>query len=256
MQWDESTISNETYRAKLIKLPEIINYWLRDYGGLAGKDVMDFGCGEATTALGVLLTQQARRVVGIDIMPDMQMCAPNARAQLGLETLPPNLELRQVIPGELHDPNDKFDLVYSWSVFEHIEWDLLPGIIQLIRSALKPDGKVFIQIAPLFFSMDGAHLLDWVPEPWGHLTNQHNVYLRKLRMACSSDEQYEGLRSMYETLNRLTASQLIEFFVQGGFRVLEEYRSDRTGDIPQKLLDVYHAEMLLNEQVAILLERA
>lgn len=256
MHWDKKNISNETYRAKLIKLPEIINYWLRDFGGLAGKDVLDFGCGEATTALGVLLTQHARRVVGVDVMPDMRMCATNALEQLGMEKLPPNLDLRQVTPGELHDPSDKFDIIYSWSVFEHIEWELLPGIIQLLHSALKPGGKVFIQIAPLYFSLDGGHLLEWVQEPWGHLTNQHNVYLRKLHAACSSEQQYEALRSMFETLNRLTAGQLIEFFMLGGFRVLEQYRSDRVEDIPQKLLDVYNSEVLLNEQVVILLECA
>ena len=48
--------------------------------------------------------------------------------------------------------------------------------IGCLRLALKPDGRLFIQIAPLFFFWPKvSHLTHKVAEPWGHLTNQYSI---------------------------------------------------------------------------------
>src|SRR5215813_2240725 len=100
--WDASRISDDTYRTKFIDLPRIIQDWIGEHGGFIGKEVLDFGCGEATTALGIALQYDPGRVVGIDIISNIKKCAPYAEAQLGLERLPKNLQLLQVRPGHLH----------------------------------------------------------------------------------------------------------------------------------------------------------
>lgn len=245
-------IKDGTYRTKFIELPDTMERWLSDE--FRGKDILDFGCGEGTTALGIALLKQARRVVGIDIMSDFNDWEARAAEQLGLETPPANLHFQQVNPGSLHDECDKFDLIYSWSAFEHVDQELLVATLELLRNALKPGGLLLIQIAPLFYSEDGGHLMSHVTEPWGHLTNQHTVYLGKLRKACSSNEEYESLRSMFETLNKLTADELISLARSSGFSVAKEYRMQRKSDIPRQLHSVYQRAILLDEQVVLLLK--
>jgi SAM-dependent methyltransferase len=119
LHWSEDTISDETYRTKFTMLPKILGDWLSERGGLSRHDVLDFGCGEATTALAIALQTPANRVVGVDIMPDFEECSVLARSQIGLASLPPNLSLHRIRLGYLHNDTDKFDLIYSWSVFEH-----------------------------------------------------------------------------------------------------------------------------------------
>ncbi len=63
--WSADRIKDDTYRTKFIDVPNTLTDWLRDHGGLAGRDVLDFGCGEATAALAIALRHGARRVVGI-----------------------------------------------------------------------------------------------------------------------------------------------------------------------------------------------
>jgi cyclopropane fatty-acyl-phospholipid synthase-like methyltransferase len=254
--WDADRIGDPTFRTKFVDLPRIIGEWVSDRGGLAGRDILDFGCGEGTTALALALRHAASRVVGIDISsPDIDRCAGLAQAQLGLTALPPNLALEPVEPGALHDAAARFDVIYSWSVFEHVEQALIPRTFDLLASVLRPGGSLFIQIAPLFYSEDGSHLMAWVPEPWGHLANQHSVYMGKLRQACGSDAEFDALRSMYETLNRLTADQLKAHATSRGWRVAREYRTDREGEMPAGLLSIFNRDVLLNEQVVLLLER-
>ena len=54
-KWSLDSITDETYRTKFVALPKIIAEWTAEYGGLAGKEILDFGCGEATAALGMTL---------------------------------------------------------------------------------------------------------------------------------------------------------------------------------------------------------
>jgi cyclopropane fatty-acyl-phospholipid synthase-like methyltransferase len=246
------SISDDIYRTKFTVLPDIIRSWITEFGNLAHKNVLDFGCGEGTTALGFALQNPLCQVMGIDIMPDVEKCKTRAFEQLGLPELPGNLLLKQCQLCDLQVESGYFDLIYSWSVFEHVEQGILPDTLAMLRDRMKPQGQLFIQISPLFFSEDGSHLMAWVPEPWGHLTNQHSVYMEKLRAACSTLEEFASLRSMFETLNRLTADDLLNRVKAAGFKVKREFRTDRGNTIPESLLKVYHREVLLNEQIVLL----
>jgi 2-polyprenyl-3-methyl-5-hydroxy-6-metoxy-1,4-benzoquinol methylase len=85
----------------------------------------DIGCGEGITALGVARRFNPRSVRAVDIMLDPLQCLPCAKQVLGLEFLSDNLSLTQIEPGEQFAEPGSFDLIYSWSVFEHIEQPLL-----------------------------------------------------------------------------------------------------------------------------------
>ena len=250
------TMTDEAYRTKILTLPKIIAEWMSEHGGLAGKDILDFGCGEAAAALGIALHYEPRRVVGVEIQQaELDLCLPHARDQLRLEALPGNLSLHCVEPGMLHDPHDAFDLIYSWSVFEHLDQGLLTKTLSSLGSLLKPEGFLFIQVAPLYYSAEGSHMMPWVREPWGHLLNQHSIYYDKLAAAVRDPEQLRLLWSTYRTLNRMTAPQLVELVQEAGFKAVRDYRTRDERVIPAELAQIFQPEILLTNQIVLLLQK-
>lgn len=254
--WSVDAITDDTYRTKFTYLPQIIGEWVAEHGGLSGKDILDFGCGEATTAIGVALRHPTSRVVGVDIVSDIERCGPLAQQQLRLAELPDNLSLYRIAPGEISVGLSSFDVIYSWSVFEHIDQRLLPAILRQLRNLLKPGGVIFIQIAPLYFSAEGAHLMQWIPERWGHLTNQDSVYRGKLRAACGDDGTFDGLWSMYSTLNRITAMQLLTTLRENEFTIIREYTTSEDFEIPEPLKEIYVESVLRTNQIVVLAKPA
>jgi SAM-dependent methyltransferase len=240
------------YRQKFLVLPDIIREWVAEHRSLDGASILDFGCGEATTALGMSLRFRPRRVVGVDIMADPDRCLPAAREQLGLEALPPNLALHRVARGALHDPRDRFDLIYSWSVLEHVDRRLLPEVLHMLREALTPDGLLFVQVAPLYYSAEGSHLFERIPEPWGHLLNQHDVYYAKLAHAVEDPDERRALWSTYRTLNKLTADELIQATRDAGLHLLRTYTTRDTYEVPPRLPEIFNEAVLCTNQVVLL----
>ena len=248
--WENN--DGQVIHTKYVELPDIISSWVDQQIDLASADILDFGCGEGVTALGFASRLNANSVVGVDIMPDPQYCRERAQQYLGMETLPSNLELRQINPGEDFFPNRKFDLIYSWSVFEHVEQSMLSSVLNQLKARLKPNGLLFIQIAPLYYSAEGSHLFHKIPEPWGHLSNQDSVYYAKLCSSCESKYEIDTLWSCYQTLNRLTADGLIELLESSGLHIIRKYFTQESHYLPDNLSRVYKKEVLLTNQIVVL----
>ena len=155
----------------------------------------------------------------------------------------------------MHNPEDEFDLIYSWSVFEHVDQQLLSGTLLSLRRLLKPKGFLFIQVTPLYYSAEGSHMIPWVPEPWGHLLNQHNIFYDKLANAVGDPEQLRLLWSTYRTLNRMTAPKLVELVHQAGFEIVRDYRTKDPHAIPAELAGIFQPEILLTNQIVLLLRK-
>ena len=253
----EWLIDDEGFKARFVKLPDIIGDWIKDHLDLKTSDVLDFGCGQGITALGMAMRNNARQVCAVDIMPDVNQCLDVASATLGLKSLPSNIALAQISPGEDFCPGQSFDLVYSWSVFEHVEQDILNSVLAQLHGKLKPGGYLFIQIAPLFFSAEGSHLFHRIPIPWGHLTIQESTYYSKLCNACESREEVDALWSCYQWLNRVTAIDLKRRIVANGLKVVREYvtQDPHAEQLPAALLDAYQREALVTNQIVLLAQR-
>jgi SAM-dependent methyltransferase len=263
-------IQDALYRAKFVNVPDIIDDWLAEYGGVANKDVLEFGCGEGTMALGVALRKQAQRVVGVEILDVHKQCLSLANRQICLDALPSNLHLRQIAPGADLTVFGAFDIAYSWSVFEHVSQHMLERAMGSVFAALKPGGFFFVQISPLYYSPNGSHLMPWVCEPWAHLLMQDDAFKSRLFGAPETPAQIRNewavyipdaadiatergiLWNTYETLNRMTAPNLRRLVESTGFEVLRDYRTHADFDIPQSLLDVFQRDVLLTEQVVLL----
>jgi SAM-dependent methyltransferase len=192
------------------------------------------------------------RVVGVDIGPDPERCLLLAQEKLGLSELPANLELHRVRPGFLHRDDDKFDVVYSWSVFEHVDQKLIDRTLRLIKSSLKPDGLFLTQIAPLFYSSEGSHLYQKISEPWCHLLMQHNTLHERLVAAVPDRNEFLTLWGTYRTLNRITVDELVDRIERAGFKVLRTLADKEGRRPPAHLAAIYKNDVLTTHQVVVL----
>jgi cyclopropane fatty-acyl-phospholipid synthase-like methyltransferase len=250
--WSIDRINDPTFRTKFLQCPDIIAAWVGDHGGLADRDVLDFGCGEAPMALGMALRCGARRVVGAETHGVLDDALPVAKAQLGLDRLPDNLELHRINEDSPLEPLGTFDVIYSWSVFEHVRQDLIVDCYTKMKRVLRPDGVMFLQTAPLFFSAEGSHLKPWVPAPWAHLTMQQDQFFAALRQATDSPEQAAHLQWVYESLNRRTAPQLVRAAKQAGFEIIREYLTRDELPVPEELKEIYAEDALATNQLVFL----
>ena len=67
---------------------------------LSQAKLLDFGCGDGITALGVALKSECPRLTGIDITRAFQDLPTLAQSQLGLSQVPPSLDFLQVEAGK------------------------------------------------------------------------------------------------------------------------------------------------------------
>lgn len=273
MNWSSDAIKDQVYQAKFVTVPDIIEGWLSEHGGLAGKDMLEFGCGEGTMALSMALRKGARRIVGVEILDVYEQCLPIAQCEIGLQSLPDNLELRKIEPGEKLEQFGQFDVIYTWSVVEHVAQDILAGVLASIKACLKPGGLFFLQIAPLYYSAFGSHLDPWIPEPWAHLSMQHNAFYQRLLAAGTTPDDVRSKWSVYVqdetdiaaersviwdtyvTLNKLTAPQLCRLVTEAGFEIVRDHRTRDEAVVPPHLAEIYNADTLTTHQIVLLLRR-
>lgn len=241
--------NHQAFYKKVFDLPQIITRWFDDYGPISGKRILDFGCGIGETALGFSLRYPDSQIFGIDIKTYVDGLLWQANTRLNLETKPKNLNITQVSPGEIPQNGGKYDLIYSWSVVEHIDRDILDDTIDLIRNSLADDGRLFIQIAPLYYSAFGHHV-SWSDEfKWKHLTRQNNTFASDIAKVAETPAQEASLASCYNTLNRITAEELKILLEDHGFFIEKQYRTTNVEGLPEYLLYAYRRDILECEQV-------
>lgn len=240
-------------RTKMFDLPEVIHHFLAPHGGLHGRRVLEVGCGEGLMAAGMALGYGAQ-VRGIEISEGFRACETILRDRLGLDGLPPTLAFEQVSEGDLGSARD-FDVAASWSVFEHVRRGLLNATIADLRDRLRPGGLVFLQIAPLYFSPDGAHLWALGHGAWEHLTRQASEIEAEIAAADLPDRRRRSLSNMLSRLNRVTAPELRRRFEDAGFEVLTDQRERVSETPPAELLDAYDREALITRQVILVMRR-
>jgi hypothetical protein len=156
-------------------------------------------------------------------------------------------------------------------VFEHVAPELLSRTFETVRRLLNPAGVFMLQISPLYYSRDGAHLDQWLPLPWGHL----RLTDRKLRdllfaapaLAADGAEKWpvyassllkrsfdrEAVWGVYQTLNKVTVPRLERLVDEAGFKIVRDYRTTDDDPIPDGLLDTFHESVLRTNQIVWLL---
>jgi SAM-dependent methyltransferase len=198
----------------------IINFLADGEWDLDGKRVADIGCGEGYTPLALVLRSSPALMVGFDLRPvDLGNLQAKAREQGVLKgKLPQNLEFRASGPARLPAEDKSFDIVVSWSAFEHVADPI--HLLREIKRVLADSGVLMVQIWPFWHSEHGSHLWEWFPEGWV----QHTKTLQEIEQATRASGRHtpewtEVMLNEYRLLNRLTLDELGECVRHAGFHI-------------------------------------
>jgi 2-polyprenyl-3-methyl-5-hydroxy-6-metoxy-1,4-benzoquinol methylase len=200
----------------------------------AGARILDVGCGDGFIDLGLVRKLHPSLLVGTDLFEtDLDELRFLAREHLN-EDLPDNLKFSVCTEQSLPFPDSSFDVVMSWSVFEHVSDPV--AVLRDIRRVLRPGGYMFLQIWPLFFSQHGSHLWKWFPEGWQHLFSTPERLSSELSTVIpESRELLEATQLDLNTLNRITVDQLQDSIAAAGLSIRRVGFQADTIDIPSSL---------------------
>jgi len=252
---EANATSDSVFRSKFVHLPHYVSQWLKDFGGLDGKRIMDFGCGLGTTAASIALTRSPAAVLGVDINDEHKACLADLRRHVSVAELPPNLAFERVLPGEMPSEGN-FDIIYSWSVFEHIDKALYDDVLRKLRDQLAGPGFLFVQIAPLYYSSEGSHLARYGLANWEHLTSQLNhVQKRVFSAEGISAEEKNCDWGCFMTLNKVTVDDVVSAVINNGFALERLYMTKEEKLPPEELTRVFREEALTTNQMVALFRK-
>jgi len=169
---------------------------------LADKTVVDFGCGIGAEAI-EMARRGARRVVGIDIRPDILEIARGAAAEAGVG------DCCQFMT----EPGEPADVVVSIDGFDHFDDPL--GILWTMRSLLREDGVVLVSFGPPWYHPYGGHLFSVFP--WAHL-----IFTEPALIRWRSDFKSDGAKRFHEVgggLNQMTVRKFRKLLAASDFDV-------------------------------------
>lgn len=190
----------------------VISYMLADSPLLRGR-ILDVGCGDGITDLGIVLRQEPEILIGIDPFKGYdrlpQILQDNHLSHI---KLPSNLLFEAVDANVMPYPENSFDVVISWGSLEHIAGGYARAL-QEIRRVLKPNGLFFVHPG-LYYANFGHHLGEFCSEPFFHLTKTHDeirelVFSRKPNYIDRAGEfaSAEQYWQWFNELNPITVSQ-------------------------------------------------
>jgi SAM-dependent methyltransferase len=130
---------------------------------IAGKAIVDFGCGEGSDAV-EMAVQGAGRVIGIDIREDVLQTA----RQKALRASVQNACVFVSSTKELAD------IVVSVDAFEH--FDDPAEVLRIMDTLLRPAGEVLVSFGPTWYHPLGGHLFSVFP--WAHLMFSEKALIR------------------------------------------------------------------------------
>jgi SAM-dependent methyltransferase len=216
-------------------------------GDLSGQSILDLGCGDMLAAFG-LLSLNPSHITCLDIVPRSYNVRDHAAAEIVKAgfALPGDYQSRLsylIYDGaRLPFPDNSFDLIFSWGVFEHIAD--VPAVLAETRRVVKPEGRIFIIVFPWFPSFAGSHLADYISEPFFHLHRSPDWVYARLRefVAAHAGENlnyrgffgpgdcslqqfvFEHMWPAYCTLNRYSARMFLAAAMGNGL-VIERLQS-------------------------------
>jgi SAM-dependent methyltransferase len=146
----------------------IIHMFFRQDERLRGR-VLDVGCGDGITDLGIALRMNPQELIGVDPFRGYERLPEICREHRLPESLfhPPCLSFRADDANELSFDDNHFDAVLSWGSLEHIAGGYDRALAEIHR-VLRPGGLLFAHPG-LFYGSVGNHLGEFFDDPWIHL---------------------------------------------------------------------------------------
>jgi SAM-dependent methyltransferase len=160
------------------------------FSRIAGKVVIDFGCGEGADAV-EMAEKGARRVIGVDYREDVLETARRKAMAAGVQ----GNCLFATSTSELAD------IVVSIDSFEHFADPA--AILRVMSELLQPAGEVLVSFGPTWYHPLGGHLFSVFP--WAHL-----IFTEKALIRWRSDFKSDGATRFSEVaggLNQMTVAR-------------------------------------------------
>ena len=160
------------------------------FADIAGKVVIDFGCGEGTDAV-EMATKGAKRVIGIDIREDVLQAATRKARAAGVQS----------ICSFATSTKELADIVVSMDAFEHFADPA--EILRVMDALLQPAGEVLVSFGPIWYHPLGGHLFSVFP--WAHL-----IFSEKALIGWRSTFKTDGATRFSEVaggLNQMTIAR-------------------------------------------------
>lgn len=176
---------------------------------LKGKAVLDFGCGTGWQSV-AMAQRGAAAVVGVD---SNGPCLAQARSLAARETPEAAIEFFEQLP---EDRKGTFDLVISQNSMEHFPDP--EAILALMRSTLRPSGRLLVTFGPPWFAPYGSHMQFFTPVPWVNLLfSERTVMNVRRRFRNDGATRYEEVTS---GLNRMTVRKFERLVAQSGMQIV------------------------------------
>ena len=167
---------------------------------LAGKVVIDFGCGTGAESVEIA-RRGAARVIGLDIRERVLDQARVAARKAGVAD-------RCVFTSQT---DERADIVMSMDAFEH--FDDPAGILVRMERLVKEGGKVLIEFGPPWYHPLGGHLFSVFP--WAHL-----IFSERALIRWRSDFRSDGATRFSEIeggLNQMTLRRFKQIIAESPF---------------------------------------
>jgi ubiquinone/menaquinone biosynthesis C-methylase UbiE len=217
---------------------------------LEGKRVADVGCGEGITDLALVQRGRPAELVGFDIqLTDTAKLLEEARREGVADELPAHLRFERSETETLPAPDDSFDVVLSWSAFEHV--DDPPVLMQEIARVLRPDGCLMLQLWPFYNSEHGSHLWQWFPEGFAQFRYSEAEIERRVRADDENREFGALLLEEFKKLNRATLDDLGAAMRGAGLRVSRLEPLSGAVDVPPGAADVPLSSLVISGVILV-----
>jgi SAM-dependent methyltransferase len=216
---------------------EVIDFIEADGIQLKGKVVADVGSGDGLIDLGFVAKARPAKLIGFDPRPTDVDALRRSASAAGIEEPFPDAETLAFVqsrPDFLPAPGETFDVVFTWSVFEHVSEPVL--MFQEIHRILKPDGVLFLQLWPFYSSQHGGHAWMTIPEPFAHLRRSPFDMEQTLRGRQGTDATRTA-DDEFRSLNRITLDSLQRALLLAHLRVA---KVAVIGDVLHVPLEVAH----------------
>ena len=169
---------------------------------IAGKVIIDFGCGEGADAIEMAL-RGAKRVIGIDIREDLLQAAGQKALSMGVQSSCLFVSSTQELA----------DIVVSVDAFEHFADPA--RILRIMGALLHPAGEAFVSFGPTWYHSLGGHLFSVFP--WAHL-----MFSEKALIRWRSTFKTDGATRFSEVaggLNQMTIARFEELIAGSPFKL-------------------------------------
>ena len=212
---------------------EIISFLGGDGHTFEGRIVADIGCGDGIIDLGLSIKGKPRKLVGYDPRPtDVDALQRAADAAGVAETLPECMSFATSQPDHVPVEDGTFDIVVTWSVFEHVMEPV--RMMSEIERILAPGGVLFLQLWPFFDSEHGGHLWPHCDSPFPHLLHTDTEIRERLRGRRGTDPTRDAIEE-FESLNRMTLDELQRAILAAGMVVTKLELITSAFHIPRQL---------------------